>query len=736
MRLIRKEVSAMGSSALHDATKSIIEWGRTTGKHSTPWPQATEIFGSLTFSDQVQRRRLPRDVYKALQLTITQGAPLDASAADVIATAMKDWAMEHGATHYTHWFQPLTGITAEKHDSFLAPSSNGGAVAEFRGKELIQGEPDASSFPSGGMRSTFEARGYTAWDPTSSPWLLKTQNGTTLVIPTAFVSWTGDSLDKKTPLLRSIEALSKQAVRILKLFGSRAQRVITTCGPEQEYFLIDRSFYFARPDLINAGRTLFGARPPKGQELEDQYFGSIPDRVLALMHDVENELYKVGVPVKTRHNEVAPSQYEVAPIFENANVATDHQMMTMETLRRLAPKYGLACLLHEKPFAGVNGSGKHLNWSMSDDLGNNLLNPGDTPHDNVQFLVFCTAVLRAVNKWQGLLRMSIASAGNDHRLGANEAPPAIISVFLGDMLTDIFEQIEKGGAKRTKEGGLLDTGVSTLPKLPRDAGDRNRTSPFAFTGNKFEFRAVSAGQSIAFPNIALNVAVTESLDYMATQLEQATSKGRKSLDAAVKELLPKVIKENKRIIFNGNNYAEEWRKDAAKRGLLNLTNTVDALPELLKPDVVKAFEKYKVLNSRELHARTEINYETYVKTLNVEAQLMVLMANRYILPAALQYQKNVAESVTAVREAGGSTKEAKKVLDRIAGLVDDLRAQTDKLAKTLDHQGPSAEKHAKFMRDMVVPAMQALRETGDQIELLVPHELWPLPTYREMLFIK
>jgi glutamine synthetase len=725
----------MGSSALHEATRSIIEWGRTAGPKETQWPQATEIFGSLTFSDQVQRRRLPRDVYNALQLTITQGAPLDASVADVIAAAMKDWAMEHGATHYTHWFQPLTGITAEKHDSFLAPNGDGRAVAEFRGKELIRGEPDASSFPSGGMRSTFEARGYTAWDPTSSPWLLKAQNGTTLVIPTAFVSWTGDSLDKKTPLLRSMEALSKQAVRILRLFGSKAQRVVTTCGPEQEYFLIDRAFYFARPDLINAGRTLFGARPPKGQELEDQYFGSIPDRVLAFMHDVENELYKVGVPVKTRHNEVAPSQYEVAPIFENANVATDHQMMTMETLKRMAPKYGLACLLHEKPFAGVNGSGKHLNWSMSDEHGNNLLNPGDTPHDNVQFLVFCTAVLRAVNKWQGLLRMSIASAGNDHRLGANEAPPAIISVFLGDMLTDIFQQIEKGGARRTRVGGLLDTGVSTLPKLPRDAGDRNRTSPFAFTGNKFEFRAVSSGQSIAFPNIALNVAVTESLDSMATELEQTMKKG-KSLDAAVKELLPKVIKENKRIIFNGNNYAEEWRKEAAKRGLLNLTNTVDALPELVKAEAVKIFQKYKVLNSRELAARTEINYETYVKTLNVEGQLMVLMANRYILPAALQYQKQVAESVAAVKAAGAATREGKRLLDRVTGLVDDLRTQTEKLAKALDHHAAGAEKHARHMRDAVVPAMQALRETGDQIELLVPHEVWPLPTYREMLFIK
>jgi glutamine synthetase len=726
----------MGSSALHDASKSIIEWGKTSTPPALTRSKATEIFGSLTFNEAVQRQRLPRDVYRALRQTIAQGVPLDSSVAGVIAAAMKDWAIEHGATHYTHWFQPLTGVTAEKHDSFLQPSVDGRAVAEFSGKELIQGEPDASSFPSGGMRSTFEARGYTAWDPTSPPWLLVTQNGTTLVIPTAFVSWTGDSLDKKTPLLRSMEALSKQALRILKLFGSRAQRVVTTCGPEQEYFLIDRNFYFNRPDLINAGRTLFGARPPKGQELEDQYFGAIPERVLAFMHDVENELYKVGVPVKTRHNEVAPSQYEVAPTFENANVATDHQMMTMETLKRLAPKYGLACLLHEKPFAGVNGSGKHLNWSMSDDLGNNLLNPGDTPHDNVQFLVFCAAVLRAVNRCQGLLRMSIASAGNDHRLGANEAPPAIISIFLGDMLTDIFEQIERGGAKRTKHGGILDTGVSVLPKLPRDAGDRNRTSPFAFTGNKFEFRAVSSGQSIAFPNIALNVAVAESLDYIASALEGATRGGKKSLEAAVKELLPKIVKENKRIIFNGNNYADEWRKEAAKRGLLNLTNTVDALPELLKPDTVKMFDTFKVLNKRELEARTEINYEVYVKTINVEAQLMVLMANRYILPAALRYQKDVAESVAAVKAAGGAARESRKVLDRVTGLVDDLRTRTDKLEKALNGHAASAAAHAKHMRDVVVPAMSALRETADAIESLVPHGMWPLPTYREMLFIK
>ena len=722
-------------SPLEDATKDIIEWGKNGVKAAGARPKATEIFGSLTFNDEVQRRRLPRDVYKALRRTMTQNEPLDGSAADIIATAMKDWAVEHGATHYTHWFQPMTGITAEKHDSFIAPTVEGRAVAEFSGKELIRGEPDASSFPSGGMRSTFEARGYTAWDPTSPPWLLVSPNGTTLVIPTAFVSWTGEALDKKTPLLRSIDALSKQAVRILKIFGSRAERVMTTCGPEQEYFLIDRNFYFARPDLINSGRTLFGARPPKGQELEDQYFGSIPERVLAFMHDVETELYKVGVPVKTRHNEVAPGQYELAPIFENANVATDHQMMTMEMLKRIAPKYGLACLLHEKPFAGVNGSGKHLNWSMSDDLGNNLLNPGDTPHDNLQFLVFCAAMLRAVNKWQGLLRMSIASAGNDHRLGANEAPPAIISIFLGDMLTDIFEQVEKGGARRTKSGGLLDTGVGVLPKLPRDAGDRNRTSPLAFTGNKFEFRAVSSNQSIAYPNIALNVAMAESLDYVATRLEDAM-KRKKPLDAAVKELLQALVKENKRIIFNGNGYSDEWRKEAKKRGLLNLSNTVDALPELVKPDVVRIFEKYKVLTAREVRARYEVTVETYCKTVHVEAQLMVLMANRYILPAALRYQKDIAESVAAVRDAGSSTREAGKVLDRIAGLVDTFRTRTDRLAKALEHQTADAHKHAVFVRDDVVPAMDALRETGDQIELIVPHELWPLPTYREMLFIK
>src|SRR5438876_7288231 len=725
----------MGSAVLTEAITAIRDWSVTEAK-DTRFARATETFGSLVFNDAVQQTRLPKPVYHALRRTITLGVPLDNSVADAIASAMKEWAVEHGATHYTHWFQPLTGITAEKHDSFLSPTGDGKAVAEFSGKELVRGEPDASSFPSGGMRSTFEARGYTAWDPTSPPWLLKSGNSTTLVIPTAFVSWTGEALDKKTPLLRSMEVLSKQAVRILKLFGSTAERVVTTCGPEQEYFLIDRYFYLSRPDLINAGRTLFGAKPPKGQELEDQYFGAIPDRVMAFMSEVETELYKVGVPVKTRHNEVAPSQYEIAPMFENANVATDHQMMTMETMRRTAPKYGLACLLHEKPFAGVNGSGKHLNWSMSDDEGHNLLSPGANPHENMQFLVFCTAVIRAVNKWQGLLRASIASAGNDHRLGANEAPPAILSIFLGDMLTDIFDQIEKGGAKSTKHGGELDTGVLVLPKLPRDAGDRNRTSPFAFTGNKFEFRAVSSNQSIAMPNIALNLAVTESLDFIATELEKLT-KGGKSIEKAVAELLPKVIKENKRIIFNGNNYSAEWEKEAAKRGLLNLKNTVDALPQLVSKDVVSLFEKYKVLNERELHARHEIMLEQYNKVVNIEGQLMVLMANLYILPVALDYQRQVAASVAAVKSAGAKTVEGKKALDKLTKLTDDFKRLADKLQHALEHEGDgSAEKHAKHFRDVVIPAMTALREGGDDLELVIPHETWPLATYREMLFIK
>src|SRR6187401_197407 len=726
----------MGSAASEDAIRNINDFGMSVrNAPANHQRKATDDFGSLTFNEEVQRARLPKDVFRALRRAVAHGESLDPSVADIVASALKDWAVENGASHFTHWIQPMTGITAEKHDAFYNPTADGKAIAEFRGKELVRGEPDASSFPSGGMRSTFEARGYTAWDPTSPPWLLMSPLGATLVIPTAFVSWTGEALDKKTPLLRSQEALSKQAVRILKLFGSKATRVMTTCGPEQEYFLIDRQFYFNRPDLINAGRTLFGAKPPKGQEMEDHYFGSIPDRVLAFMMEAERELYKVGVPIKTRHNEVAPSQYEVAPIFENANVATDHQMMTMEILRRIAPKFGLACLLHEKPFAGVNGSGKHLNWSMSDELGNNLLNPGDTPHDNVQFLVFCAAVIRAVNKFQGLLRFSIASAGNDHRLGANEAPPAIISIFLGDMLTDIFEQIEKAGtAKSTKSGGILDTGVSVLPKLPRDAGDRNRTSPFAFTGNKFEFRAVSSGQSIALPNVCLNVAVTESLDYVATELEKQLKEGKK-LQAAVKTLLTNLIKENKRIIFNGNGYSEEWQKEAARRGLLNHRTSVDAYGEALTPDVVKAFEKYGVLSERELLARHDVAVEQYNKTVNIEAQLMVLMASRYILPAAYTFQGELAQTVAAVKAAGATAKETRRALDDMIRLTDACKVRVDRLQGLLEHEDGDPLKHAKYFRDKVIPAMDALREVGDSLETIVPHAVWPLPTYREMLFV-
>ena len=561
-----------------------------------------DLYASNVFGEEAQQERLPKSIFKKLQQTIKKGAQLDPAIADAVAIAMKDWAIEKGATHYTHLFYPMTGITAEKHDSFISPTGDGKAILEFSGKELSQGEPDASSFPSGGLRATFEARGYTAWDPTSPAYILENPNGTVLVIPTAFVSWTGEALDKKTPLLRSMEALSTQAVRLLKLFGTTTEKVFTTVGAEQEYFLIDKNFYYARPDLVNAGRTLFGAKPPKGQEMEDHYFGSIPERVLACMLEAEHELYKLGVPVKTRHNEVAPAQYEIAPIYENSNLAHDHQMLTMETLRRIADKYGMACLLHEKPFAGVNGSGKHNNWSMSTD-SENLLNPGSTPHENAQFLTFVCAVIRAVDKYAGLLRVAVASAGNDHRLGANEAPPAIISIYLGDQLNDIIEQLEKGIPSSTKQGGFMELGTSVLPKLPRDAGDRNRTSPFAFTGNKFEFRAVSSGQSIAGPNVVLNTIVAESIDYIATKLE-ADLKAGKDFNKSLQALLSEIVKQHKRVVFNGDGYSEAWHNEAEKRGLPNFKTTVDAMPwPTMSKDSFDLFSKYKVLNEREVHSR-------------------------------------------------------------------------------------------------------------------------------------
>ena len=728
------------SNARHAAVVALTNFRTIPPRVNFKEKSVKEIFASNVFNEEVQKARLPKPVFKKLQQTIKKGLALDPSIADVVAAAMRDWAVEKGATHYTHIFHPLTGVTAEKHDSFVAPTDDGGAMLEFSGKELVQGEPDASSFPSGGIRATFEARGYTAWDPTSPAYILENPNGTALVIPTAFVSWTGEALDEKTPLLRSMEALSHQAMRVLKLFGNNtATKVFTTVGPEQEYFLIDRNFYFARPDLINAGRTLFGAKPPKGQEMEDHYFGSIPERVLACMLEAEQELYKLGVPVKTRHNEVAPAQYEIAPIFENSNLAHDHQMLTMETLRRVAEKYGLACLLHEKPFAGVNGSGKHNNWSMSTDTGENLLNPGETPHENAQFLVFCAAVIRAVNKHAALLRVAIASAGNDHRLGANEAPPAIISIYLGDQLQDIITQIEAGGAKSTKKGGHMEVGVTVLPKLPRDAGDRNRTSPFAFTGNKFEFRAVSSGQSVATPNTVLNTIVAESLDYIASRLE-ADHKAGKDFNKSVQELLAAIIKENKGVIFNGNNYAEEWHKEAEKRGLPNLKTTVDAVPHLISKESIELFGKYKVLSEREVHSRYEIYLEKYVKTINIEVQMTTVIAKTMIIPAALEYQKNVAKSIGSAKAAGvpaASLAEQEKMLTELSASISEMQKKTDALTHLSEHHAAGDTlSHAKYSLDKLIPAMNGVRHIGDHLETVVSDELWPLPTYREMLFIK
>src|SRR5262245_41979611 len=696
-----------------------------------------DLFGALVFSEEVQKSRLPKPVFKALQRTIKQGVPLDAGIADAVASAMKDWALEHGATHYTHLFQPMTGLTAEKHDSFLTPTGSGLALAEFSGKELVKGEPDASSFPSGGIRATFEARGYTGWDPTSPAYIRETPNGATLVIPTVFVSWTGEALDKKTPLLRSMEALSNQSLRILRLFGNiEARKVFTTVGPEQEYFLIDKNFLYTRPDLLNCGRTLFGAKPPKGQELEDQYFGTIHERVIACMAHVEAELFKLGVPVKTRHNEVAPSQYEIAPIFEDSNLATDHDQLRMDVMRRTAEKYGLVCLLHEKPFVGINGSGKHNNWSMATDTGENLLNPGDNPHDNAQFLVFCVAVIRAVAKYPELLRVSVASAGNDHRLGANEAPPAIISIFLGDQLQDVMDQLERSDLRSTKQGGYMEIGVSVLPNLPKDAGDRNRTSPFAFTGNKFEFRAVGSSFSIAGPNTVLNTIVAESLDYIATKLE-ADVKAGKNLNKAIQELLPGIIKEHKKVIFNGDNYTEEWHKDAEKRGLPNLRNTVDSLPVIIRKDSVELFTKYKVYSERELQSRYAIFAEKYVKEVTIEANMMLHMAKTMILPAALRYQAEVATAVNSTKAAGVEAGAQLEHLRELTDAISKFQASAASLDKALHHHANGdVFAHAKHMRDAVVTKMVDLRTLGDKLETMVADDLWPLPTYREMLFIK
>jgi glutamine synthetase len=690
------------------------------------------IFGKNVFNDKVMQQRLPKAAYKSLRKTIDTGAPLDAAVLDIVATAIKDWALEQGATHYAHVFQPLTGITAEKHDSFLEPDGRGGAIAEFSGKQLAQGEPDASSFPSGGIRATFEARGYTAWDVTSPCYLSENPNGVTLCIPTAFVSWTGEALDLKTPVLRSMKALDIQARRILKLFGhSNIAMVTATAGPEQEYFLIDRNFYLSRPDLVSSGRTLFGAKPPKGQEFEDQYFGVIPDRVLAFMHESEAELYKLGVPVKTRHNEVAPSQYEIAPIYENANVAADHQQQIMITLKKVARKYGLEALLHEKPFAGVNGSGKHLNWSLGNATQGNLLEPGNTPHQNMQFLVFCAAVIRAVHKHAALLRAVVASASNDHRLGANEAPPAIISIFLGDQLTDVFAQLKKGKAKSSKSAGTMHLGVDTLPVLMKDAGDRNRTSPFAFTGNKFEYRAVASNQSIAAPLAALNTIMAESLDYIATKLEKA-AKGK--FNDAVEDVLTEIAKEHSAVIFNGNGYSDEWHKEAEKRGLPNLKTTVDCAGVIASKPTVAAYEAYGILTKRELESRRDIVLEQYVKAVNVEANLVAeLVATKYV-PTAIRYQTELATNVSALKAAGSKADDA--LLKKISGLIAELHAESDKLAEIRGHHVSGLEAEAGHMCHDILPQLLAIRKVVDALEAVCPDDSWPVPTYEEMLFIR
>jgi glutamine synthetase len=687
---------------------------------------ANQIFGANVFSPTVQRQRLPKAVYQALQSTLARGEALDTSLADQVAAAMKDWALEQGATHFTHWFQPLTGSTAEKHDSFYAPTGEGTALADFSGKELIQGEPDASSFPTGGIRATFEARGYTAWDPTSPAFLLENPNGAVLCIPTAFASWTGEALDTKIPLLRSMDALSRAAIRTLRLFGDEeSARVFTTVGPEQEYFLIDEQYFFERPDLINTGRTLYGAQPPKGHELDDHYFGSIPERILACMLDVEAELAKLGVPIKTRHNEVAPNQYEVAPVFENSNVGCDHQQLCMQVLDRVARRYGLVCLLHEKPFAGVNGSGKHNNWSMGTDTGHNLLEPGDTPAENVQFLLFCAAVIQAVNRHQALLRASIASAGQDHRLGANEAPPAIISIFLGAELLKVFEAIEAGRAKPDAIDSILGLGTEMLPPLPMHGGDRNRTSPFAFTGNKFEFRALGSSQSLSLPNTVLNTIVAEALDELADKVESEIQRGR-SLEEAVSEVVKESFAANRQIIFEGDNYAQDWHAEAERRGLFNLPSTADALPWLIEGQTVDVFSRYGVLSERELRSRYDVFVEQYTIQVNIEAETAATIARTMLLPAAVRHLVDL--KAAGFEEAVSETDE----------LLRELWFALSRLESANEtHEGEEGSlEHARYMRDAVLPAMDGVREVADRLERIVADDLWPLPKYAEMLFIK
>jgi len=694
----------------------------------------TEVFGSNVFNDKMMRERLPKDVYKAIRKTIDGNEPLDPSSAGVIANAMKDWAVEKGASHFCHWFQPMTGSTAEKHDSFISPTPQGGTIMEFSGKELTQGEPDASSFPSGGLRATFEARGYTAWDCTSPVFIKEDGDNIALYIPSAFCSYIGHALDKKTPLLRSMDALSKQAMRVLRALGNKtSNRVTATLGPEQEYFLVDRSFYETRLDLILTGRTLFGAPSPRGQEMDDHYFGALHERVASFMHELNVELWKLGVSAKTQHNEVSPGQYELAPVFGTVNVATDHNQLVMETLRKIALRHDFVCLLHEKPFAGVNGSGKHNNWSMVTDDGINLLEPGQTPHENMVFLTMLFAVVKAVDKYAKLLRASVANSGNEHRLGANEAPPAIVSIFLGEQLSDILDQLAAGGAKSSKQGGELKLGVSTLPALPKDCTDRNRTSPFAFTGNKFEFRMVGSTQSTSGPMFVLNTIVADILSDIADELEKA-----KNVKTSTQEILKRIATEHRRVVFNGDNYTDEWVEEAEKRGLPNIRSTVASLETIMDKENVAAFKKHGVLTEAELHARTEILLEAYSMSLNIEAMTMLNIAKRQILPACVKYSGALGDAVASVSAAGADAQPQRELLDNVCGLIAAMNTNISKLEKAVAGTRKVADstKQARLYRDDVVPAMAALRQVADELETLVDADLWPLPTYAEMLFVR
>ncbi|MBM6751694.1 glutamine synthetase III [Mediterraneibacter glycyrrhizinilyticus] len=701
---------------------------------STELFNVADIFGENVFNDTVMQERLPKKVYKNLKKTIEEGKELDLETADVIAHEMKEWAIEKGATHYTHWFLPLTGVTAEKHDSFIsAPLPSGKVLMSFSGKELIKGEPDASSFPSGGLRATFEARGYTAWDCTSPAFVRQDAGGATLCIPTAFCSYTGEALDQKTPLLRSMEAINKQALRLLRLFGNTTSKKVTpSVGPEQEYFLVDAEKFEQRKDLIYTGRTLFGAMPPKGQELDDHYFGTIRQRIASFMRDVNIELWKVGVTAKTQHNEVAPAQHELAPIYSEANIAVDHNQIVMQTLKRVACQHGLKCLLHEKPFAGVNGSGKHNNWSITTDDGINMLDPGKTPHENTQFLLVLTCILRAVNKHADLLRESAADPGNDHRLGANEAPPAIISIFLGEQLEDVLEQlISTGEATHSLKGGTLETGVSTLPDLTKDATDRNRTSPFAFTGNKFEFRMVGSRDSIAMPNIVLNTIVAESFADACDVLEKSDD-----FEKAVHDLIKQYATENQRIVFNGDGYSEAWVKEAERRGLPNIRSMVEAIPSMVTDTAVELFERFGVFTKAELESRAEIQYETYAKAINIEARTMIDMASKQFMPAFIKYTKTLADTVNSVKAAGADDSVQMECLDQVTELMGETKKALDALVKVTDEAAQKEEGavQANFYHSDVFPAMEALRAPVDKLEMIVDKEAWPMPSYGDLIF--